>query len=275
MYYFKVLRISHWLKNLIIFIPVILVKNFDSKWIEGIFAFLSFSFIASAGYIFNDINDIASDRNHPKKKYRVLASGKVSVTSVIYLMVILILGSFLIAMSVNHELIYYLLAYCLLHILYTKYFKRIAFVDILFLTSFYLIRLFFGAVSTDTYLTGWLVVFMFFAMLSLSIEKRHAELMIANSDLEHRGYTTDDVLKLNIIKYVSVFTSLLVLNIHAYIILNITIDLFYAFLNILGVALVFLFFKENRNDDIVQKVYTNIPLLVISLLLLILYLMVI
>jgi 4-hydroxybenzoate polyprenyltransferase len=275
MNYFNLLRVTHWVKNLIIFIPIILCKDFSSNWVTGILAFLSFSFLASAGYIFNDIQDLESDRSHPIKKNRAIASGKVSKSIAIVIMIFLLFLSLIISNFINSNLLYYSFAYIILHFLYTNYFKRISYIDILFLNSFYLVRLFFGAVSTNTFLTGWLVVFVFFAMLTLSIEKRFAELMLVNGDLRHRGYSKSDIQQLNIIKYVSVFVALLVLNIHAYIILNITFALFYGFLNILGMAIVFLFFKEDRSDDIVKKVYANIPLMISSLLLLILYLVVI
>ena len=88
----KLIRPEHWIKNLLIFAPLVLSFGFldSSKVILASLGFIAWSMIASAGYIFNDLQDIENDRNHPVKQFRPLASGKVSVRSAIILMLVLL-----------------------------------------------------------------------------------------------------------------------------------------------------------------------------------------
>ena len=89
-------RPKQWSKNLFLFLPVFFAGElFDSvKFINVSCGFLIFSVVSSGIYILNDIKDIESDRRHPKKKYRPIASGKVSIKSAIYLLVFLLLSGF-------------------------------------------------------------------------------------------------------------------------------------------------------------------------------------
>ena len=85
--YIKLSRIKHYLKNFLVFLPLIfsgnlLVKSYFVKCIIGV---LIFSFTSSIVYILNDIRDKDKDRNHPKKKQRPIASGKVSLKEAILL----------------------------------------------------------------------------------------------------------------------------------------------------------------------------------------------
>lgn len=71
--YIKLLRVKHYIKNILIFIPaffggVIFDKN---KIIQGILGFIAFSMVSSMIYIFNDLRDIENDRKHPTKKSTV------------------------------------------------------------------------------------------------------------------------------------------------------------------------------------------------------------
>lgn len=275
MKYFRLLRVSHWIKNLIILLPSLLDGTFFQKIDVGIIGFFSFCLIASAGYIFNDLMDLENDRKHPIKKKRPIPSGSVKKSLAIIILSILILLGLLICIKIDLMLFWYLIGYILIHILYTKYLKRLAFYDLLMLVSFYLLRLFFGAQLTDTHLTGWLVVFVFFSTLSLSVEKRYAEIEILDDNLEHRGYLKSSIFVLVALKYSAVFVSLLVLNIHAYMILKVHQAEFYAALNLLGMGVVFAFFKDKSNDDLIRKLTTNLPLFIMALVLILIYMWVI
>jgi 4-hydroxybenzoate polyprenyltransferase len=275
MKYFKLLRVSHWIKNLIIFVPALLDETFFQKIDVAIAGFICFSLIASAGYIFNDLLDLESDKKHPTKKMRPIPSGKVKISLAIVILVILLLSGLLISLIIDTKLVWYLIGYILIHVLYTKFLKKIAFFDLLILVSFYLLRLFFGAHLTDTFLTGWLVVFVFFSTLSLSIEKRYAELELLDDNLKHRGYSRSDILVLLVLKYSAVFISLIVLNIHAYLILKVQEAGFYAALNLLGMGVIFAFFKEKSDDDLIKKLTSSVPLFLMALGLFLIYILII
>ena len=92
---FLVLRPSQWLKNSLIFLPLVMAQRFEIdlliKCFEGMFLF---SILASSIYIFNDIEDVASDTNHPKKKFRPIASGEINLITAYSLFWILSLSTY-------------------------------------------------------------------------------------------------------------------------------------------------------------------------------------
>lgn len=77
----KQLRPHQWVKNLLVFVPLIGAHQFssDQVWFRSALSFISFSLIASAVYVLNDLMDVNSDRNHPSKRNRPFASGKLPV----------------------------------------------------------------------------------------------------------------------------------------------------------------------------------------------------
>ena len=95
--YIKLIRVKHWIKNLLIFLPIFFSKNLGNqeKIISVIIGFISFSFVASSIYIINDIRDVEKDRKHPIKKNRPIASGKISIKNSIILSVLLLIVAFI------------------------------------------------------------------------------------------------------------------------------------------------------------------------------------
>ena len=97
--YIKLMRPHHYIKNLLIFLPIIFSKNvLNSNYIIPTFiGFISFCLISSVVYIFNDIMDVENDRKHEKKKYRPIASKQISIKNAYLFAVIL----FVISISLN------------------------------------------------------------------------------------------------------------------------------------------------------------------------------
>ena len=92
-YYLKEMRVHHYIKNLLVFVPLICSGQIldPEKLLPSFFAFLSFCFISSAVYFINDIRDAEKDRNHPTKCNRPIAAGKISVRSAVIFTIVLIL----------------------------------------------------------------------------------------------------------------------------------------------------------------------------------------
>ncbi|HRE12062.1 MAG TPA: UbiA family prenyltransferase, partial [Ignavibacteria bacterium] len=91
---FKLIRPKQWIKNFFVFAPLLFSRHiFHLEYvIPSLAAFIIFSLASSAVYIINDIMDVESDRVHPKKKYRPIASGEVSVKQAMVFLVIIIAG---------------------------------------------------------------------------------------------------------------------------------------------------------------------------------------
>jgi len=178
MHYFYLLRLHQWAKNLLVFIPIFFAGEIfiTGKLLASIFAFFSFSFAASAGYILNDIIDCESDKKNTKKKDRPLASGKISIQEARVLLAIMGSVAVVVAWIGVPTLLPLLGAYFLLNVSYTYKLKHIVIFDILVISIFYLMRVVGGGLVSSTPISGWLVLCIIFGSLFIIIGKRKAEL---------------------------------------------------------------------------------------------------
>ena len=273
--YLKLLRPSHWIKNIIIALPLILSNQLNFKSLTNlVLGIISFSLLASAGYILNDIKDIENDRQHPKKKYRPLASGDVDAGNSFIFSIILILIGFGISYSLGLYSLLILVLYFLLNYFYSIIGKQIRFIDIIILSSFYIIRIFYGASINNVTLTGWFVATLTLSVLSLSVHKRYMECKNSQQlEIPGRGYNKSHELFLQIIMINFAIASIILLNIHAYFVLNITTPLFYVLLNLSGAAITLFYFDETNStsEDPVYRIIKNKKLLVTLMIFLLIY----
>ncbi|KUG25521.1 ubia prenyltransferase [hydrocarbon metagenome] len=177
--YFRLLRISHWIKNLFVFVPILFSKHLF-EWIyfsEVLLAFITFSLTASMVYVFNDLMDIEFDRQHPVKKYRPIANGSIKPLQAKVILVILyvIIISFL--TQLNWEFTYALAGYILINFLYTVKLKDIIIVDLFCIASGFMLRVLAGAFVVDIYVSNWLILTTIFLALFLAVMKRRSELV--------------------------------------------------------------------------------------------------
>lgn len=180
--YLKLIRIKQWIKNFLIFIPIICgnVLSYNNI-IVTILGFFSFSFASSFIYIINDIKDIEKDKLHPRKKKRPLASGKISKKRAIVISILMLLGSLLLNYFTNMQLInsslYLLIIYILTNILYSFGLKNIAIIDIVILTLGFVLRVYYGSFLIDIEVSNWLFLTVMSGALFLGLGKRKKELI--------------------------------------------------------------------------------------------------
>ena len=155
--YLKLLRVKHYIKNILVIVPLVFSKNFfnTNKLIPTLIGMLAFCFCSSTVYIINDIKDVEKDRKHPKKKERPIASGKVSISKAIMVASCLFcfsIGSILIIdnnFNIDSVMaIFYLVLYLILNVAYSFGLKDRPIVDITILVSGFLIRILFGGIVT-------------------------------------------------------------------------------------------------------------------------------
>tara|TARA_B110001450_G_C17580725_1_gene464799 strand:+ start:169 stop:1026 length:858 start_codon:yes stop_codon:yes gene_type:complete len=173
--FLKLIRLSQWPKNFLIFLPFIMANEYSYLNIyTGIIGFFIFSLAASTVYIFNDLIDLPLDRIHPTKKNRPIASNSVSKNKAKIILLILMITSLYFGFINNVILI--LLVYFFMNILYTLVIKKIKFLDIILLSLFYIIRIYFGGELNKTEISIWLYIFCIIAFMSLVILKRVNEI---------------------------------------------------------------------------------------------------
>ncbi len=182
--YINLFRVPHWTKNLFVFVALIFSKNLTdlNKLLTVIWAFLLFSVVASAVYLFNDIVDYESDKRHPVKSKRPIASGLASRNAAFrwffFLLGISIVASF--EFDWKFQLI--LLGYFALNILYSVWLKKIVLLDLFSIAGGFILRTLAGAVVIDVYVSKWLILTTIFISLFLAVIKRRTELVFLEGE---------------------------------------------------------------------------------------------
>jgi len=172
---FQLLRIKQWSKNLIIFVVMFASNEINQQNVTTLsILFFGFSLIVSSSYIFNDIVDIDSDINHPTKKMRPIASGKISKNMAIFVMVFLILVGHVIVINLNVQLLIFTSIYLIFTLLYTTKLKYIKYADLINITSLFLVRLILGGVALNIDVSTPLYFFVFFSSLGIVSAKKYS-----------------------------------------------------------------------------------------------------
>ncbi len=186
--YLKLIRVKHWLKNLVIFLPLFFSTNlFETKMvINSLIAFFIFSFTASIVYIINDINDIEKDKLHPIKKNRPLASEEISKKNAIITAVILlfleIVGTVVLYNITKNVFIFIIPAiYIIINILYSKVLKNFSIIDVVVIVCGFILRVMYGGISIDVEVSKYLYLMVIFGSFYLGFGKRRNEI-IKNGD---------------------------------------------------------------------------------------------
>ena len=184
--YFKLLRVEQWVKNLFVFIPLFFSgKIFETTQLfETIFSFIIFSFTASSIYIINDYSDIESDRVHPEKCRRPLASGAISVGRAKLVLVGLVISTIGLIISLSDVFGYNVLkfgavisSYFVMNLAYTFRLKHIAIVDISIIAVGFVLRVLAGGYATGIVVSQWAIILTFVLALVLAVGKRRGELV--------------------------------------------------------------------------------------------------
>jgi decaprenyl-phosphate phosphoribosyltransferase len=184
-YYIKLLRPKDWAKNLFLIVPSFFAGQFfvPSQAPRILFGFLAFCFFASSIYIINDYRDIEDDRKHPVKSKRPLASGHVKKPIAVVICIgLLALGSFLGYLADTHLLFLFILGlYFVINLFYSFGLKNIAILDILILSSGFVLRVKGGAVISNVDTSEWLIIMTFLLSLFMAIAKRRDDLLLKSA----------------------------------------------------------------------------------------------
>jgi len=179
------LRPKHWLKNIFVFLPLLFSNELTDIYrvTLAIGAFLSFCFVASSIYAFNDVLDIEYDKKHQKKKNRPIASGDISKQAALIVSASLLLLGFLLASVINIKLSAIILIYLIINLLYTTILKNIVILDVMLIASGYVLRMFAGASVSSQEPSHWIIMTTFFLALFLGFAKRRTELASRSEDM--------------------------------------------------------------------------------------------
>jgi 4-hydroxybenzoate polyprenyltransferase len=184
MHYVQALRPQQWVKNLFVWAGFLFARELRDAalaWYVGA-AFVAFCLLASAVYIGNDWIDRESDRTHPIKRDRPIASGRMSGAVAAALSVALAAGAFVLAMWVGPRLVAVLMAYLVLNAAYTLWLKHVVIIDVIAISTGFLLRLLAGTIGVGIAPSPWLLMCGLMLTLLLGFGKRRAELTAVESD---------------------------------------------------------------------------------------------
>ncbi len=173
----RLMRVRQYIKNTFVFVGVIFARQWDTETlISAGLVFISFCSISSAVYVLNDLVDAESDRLHPTKKRRPIASGSINTRTAIGLCIVLVILSLMFASLVNPIVVYLVMTYACINIAYSFRLKHIAILDVFIISSGFMIRILSGTLGLAITPSSWLLLCGLMLTLFLGFAKRYAEL---------------------------------------------------------------------------------------------------
>jgi len=212
----KMLRIHQWLKNMLVFVPLVAAHDFTlDKIAAAITAFVAFGLCASSVYVLNDLFDLEADRKHERKRHRALASGAIPIRYGLAAIPVLLAASLALTLTLPPLFLATMVAYYVSTMVYSWWAKRRVIVDVIMLAGLYTLRLLAGCAATGIAPSFWLLALSDFIFLSLALVKRYSELVrlveAGAGTAPGRDYVISDMAVLLAMGVASGFCSVLVM----------------------------------------------------------------
>ena len=194
----KTMRLRQWPKNGFIFFGLIFDKQLFlvPPFLRTVAGFFIFCLISSAVYLFNDIADVEADRNHPEKKFRPIASGKLPIRVAWIAALVLTFIALPLGYLLSPFFALVLAAYLIINLLYSRWLKHVSVLDVLIISSGFVLRVAAGVIliSPVERFSPWLYMITILFSLYIALGKRRAEMnLLARDASAHRkvfdGYT--------------------------------------------------------------------------------------
>jgi 4-hydroxybenzoate polyprenyltransferase len=218
--YITALRPRQWVKNLLVFAPLLAAHRFDDPVLIGraIAAFVAFGCIASSGYLINDLLDIAADRRHPRKRFRPFAAGDLPLGYAFFAIPALLCLGLLFGGLLSKLFVGVTLAYFAMSLTYSLCAKPVVILDVIALAALYTMRIFAGSAEVGIWPSQWLLAISTFLFLSLALVKRYGELAVMRrlegDGAKARRYESSDGELLASMGIASGYLAVLVLALH-------------------------------------------------------------
>ncbi len=187
-HYLRLIRPEQWVKNFFVFAPLFFDKAFLDKTLltNVVFAFICFSIAASSIYILNDFFDIKEDQQHPQKYKRPLASGIIKSKNAFVLLFFLMSLTLISSFIISQKLFVIITIYIVLNILYSKWLKHIAILDVNIIAIGFVLRILAGTAVTEIQPSIWILLITYVLALFLGIAKRRTDVVLAQNGKEVR-----------------------------------------------------------------------------------------
>ncbi|MHB0937591.1 MAG: decaprenyl-phosphate phosphoribosyltransferase [Armatimonadota bacterium] len=185
----RLARPRQWIKNLVVFAGLLFTGRVAEPrdLLAVTWLFLIFCAISAAGYIVNDVLDCRLDQEHPTKRRRPIASGRIRVTPAIAVAVVLLISGMAGAVLLGWQVALVTGAYLAVTVAYSVVLKHRVIIDLLSIAAGFLLRALAGTACLGVELSPWLFVCLSFLSLMLGLGKRRHEIGLLNKDaVNHR-----------------------------------------------------------------------------------------
>ncbi len=255
--YFYLLKVHHWIKNLIIFLPILVGHSFlSSNFVHYIIYFFILSFLSSIVYFFNNLSDYEDDAKNKLLKYTLNLEKKRNyyIFGIAIFFIIITITFF-----INQTIFLICLFYFLLSLFYNFYLKGKKYIDIIILSLFHILRIIYGSIAFNVELSTYFILFCSAIFLMIGSNKRLIEI---DNLYTNRPYKVNDKKKIQIFQ---IFFSIFAVLVFFFYSIDPDKDHFFIYeeliyLNLVLIILIiinFLFLQKDRNQDIIIFIYKN------------------
>jgi 4-hydroxybenzoate polyprenyltransferase len=188
------MRPRQWTKNLFVLPAIVFAQRlWDKGAVEWtLAAFIIFCFLSSSVYILNDIADAENDRQHPTKRGRPIASGRLPVAVAFPFAVLLASLSIALSFWVSRSFTFYAALYLALNLVYSFSLKHMVILDVMMVAIFFVLRAVAGAAAIHVEISHWLLICTFLLALFIALSKRRHELVLLDENASaHRASLTE------------------------------------------------------------------------------------
>ncbi len=177
---FKTARPRQWLKNVAIFSTLLFTGTIFSPehFLPTAVGFIVFCFLASSNYLINDVLDAPSDRKHPFKRFRPVASGSLPIPIALFASLLFMVAGLVLSYTLSVSFFFLSICFVVLQYTYSLLLKKTSVIDILAITGGYIIRVYAGEAITGLHISVWLALAALSLSLFLAIGKRRSELTL-------------------------------------------------------------------------------------------------
>ena len=185
----KSLRPLQWLKNVVMFAPLVfsgllfsVAGNGVSYFVTTLYAFVIFCILASSVYLLNDIIDAPADRAHPFKKKRPIASGQMPISLAFFLSASGIVIVMILSWPLRFFFQFLVVLYLVLQVFYSLKLKHVPLFDICSIASAFVIRVYAGAAVSNIRLNSWFLLTVISVALFIAACKRQSERTLLSAE---------------------------------------------------------------------------------------------
>lgn len=270
----KQMRVRQWTKNLVLFAGVVFGHRYteSSELLRAALGFLSFSLLASSVYVLNDLRDVEKDRVHPKKRFRPIASGEISLPMARILLVVLLLLSLGLGSRLGMDFVIVAGVYYVLNVAYSLKFKNVVIVDVMIIAMGFVLRAVAGvqALEVSEGISPWLLICTLFLALFLAVCKRRQERVLLAGNAEDHRKTLQEYPPELVDQLIPVVTAATVISYAIYTVSPVTVQKFGTENLVYTVPLVvfgvfrylYLVFRHQRGGSPSEVLLTDVPTLV-------------